>query len=82
MRRIITSSYQCINKNALTTSIVVSTITLVNITKHGVSLGLAVELEWDTLWVRQDSRRNYGEGLIISLRKANLREVRFYANNH
>jgi uncharacterized DUF497 family protein len=67
---------------------------------------LAVQLEWDTLWVKQDGRRNYGEvrmigyalisdrvyvvvftdrgniRRIISLRKANPREVRFYANNH
>lgn len=71
--------------------------------KHGVSLGLAAELEWDTLRSRTDTRRDYGEarqigyaiagqrlycvvfvdragGLrrIISLRKANSREVASY----
>lgn len=75
-----------------------------NITKHGVSLALAVELEWDWLLATPDTRRNYGEermvgyvplGLrvfcvvftdrgnerrVISLRKANNREVRRYAS--
>ena len=32
-----------------------------NIKKHGVSLALATQLEWDTLWAMQDSRRDYGE---------------------
>ena len=77
----------------------------INIDKHGVSLGLARELEWDTVYVEPDLRRDYGEfryiglGLveqrafciaftiraqtyrIISLRKANQREVRKYANH-
>ena len=74
-----------------------------NLAKHGVSLALAIELEWDTAVVWPDARRDYGEprqcaiayiGLrlffvafvdradgrrIISLRKANPREVNFYA---
>lgn len=74
-----------------------------NWVKHGVSLGEASALEWDTLWARPDRRRDYGEarvvgfgyiGLrlycvvftdrgdqrrIISLRKANAREVADYA---
>lgn len=30
--------------------------------KHaGVSLAMAAELEWDTLWARPDHRRDYGE---------------------
>lgn len=32
-----------------------------NVAKHGVSLGVANELEWDTLQCKQDDRRNYGE---------------------
>lgn len=32
-----------------------------NLAKHGVSLGLANELEWDTLQSKEDDRRNYGE---------------------
>jgi len=72
--------------------------------KHGVSLALAVDLEWDWLLATSDARRNYGElrmvgyaplGVrvfcviftdrgkerrIISLRKANDREVRRYAS--
>lgn len=76
----------------------------VNTVKHGVSLALATELEWDTLLSMPDTRRQYGEvrhigyvlhgtrlycvvftdrgddRRIISLRKANEREVRRYAN--
>jgi hypothetical protein len=29
--------------------------------KHGVSLALAAELDWDAKWVRADDARNYGE---------------------
>jgi len=74
-----------------------------NLAKHGVSLALASEMEWNTAVVWLDVRRDYGEprqcaiayiGLrlffvafvertdarrIISLRKANPREVKFYA---
>ncbi len=74
-----------------------------NLRQHAVSLGDAAYMEWDTLWVRLDRRRDYGEprfigvgyiGLrlfcvvftdrgeqrrIISLRKANAREVARYA---
>jgi len=74
-----------------------------NLAKHGVSLALASEIEWDTAVAWPDVRRDYGEprqcaiayvGLrlffaafvdradgrrIISLRKANPREVKFYA---
>ena len=74
-----------------------------NIAKHGVSLALAADLEWDTALIWLDERRDYGEvrmsgigyiGLrlffvafvdrlderrIISLRKANPREVNRYA---
>ncbi|TDR71639.1 BrnT family toxin [Paludibacterium purpuratum] len=74
-----------------------------NITKHGISLAEATNIEWDTLWAFEDTRRNYGEvriigyayiGLrlfnvvfvdrdevrrIISLRKANNREIKNYA---
>lgn len=73
-----------------------------NTAKHGVSLTVACELEWDTALVWPDDRKDYGEcrmaGLalrgtrvfcvvftdrgeerrIISLRKANAREVRRY----
>lgn len=77
--------------------------------KHGVSLALAGELEWDTLLSKPDTRRDYGEPRqigyaiagdrlycvvfvdrpagapterrIISLRKANIREVKGYEAN-
>lgn len=76
-----------------------------NKAKHGVSLALAAELEWDSAMVWPDTRHNYGEPRqsalavlgarvyfvafvdraderrIISLRKANQREVRDYAAN-
>ena len=75
-----------------------------NQTKHGVSLAVAIELEWDTLQCKPDTRRNYGEPRmigfafvgnrlycavyvdrgdvrrVISLRKANDREVIRYVN--
>ncbi|MCM8596934.1 BrnT family toxin [Accumulibacter sp.] len=74
-----------------------------NMAKHGVSLALAAEVEWESAVVWPDVRREYGEtrmaaicyiGLrlyyvafvdraevrrIISLRKANQREVKRYA---
>ena len=74
-----------------------------NRAKHGVSLADAAAMEWETVWLRPDCRRNYGEtrmiGIgyigqrlygvvftdrgdarrIISLRKANAREVASYA---
>ncbi|HEU0229417.1 MAG TPA: BrnT family toxin [Burkholderiaceae bacterium] len=74
-----------------------------NLRKHGVSLALAVRLEWETALCWDDGRRDYGEPRqvalgyigqrlysvvfvdrdevrrIISLRKANSREVRRYA---
>lgn len=73
-----------------------------NIAKHGVSLKEAINIDWDALNEKPDTRQNYGEfrfigyGLIgsrlycvvftdrgnkrriISLRKANPREVRDY----
>ena len=79
---------------------------VVNKAKHGVSLALAGELDWETLWVKSDDRRDYGEDRfigyvlidarlycvvftdrgehrrIISLRKANPREVKAYVANN
>jgi uncharacterized protein len=76
-----------------------------NTAKHGVSLGLASQLEWASALVWVDSRKGYSEarqsalGIIgdrvyfvafvdranvrrvISLRKANAREVKDYAAN-
>ena len=80
-----------------------------NHAKHGLSLVLADELEWDTLECKPDTRRDYGElrqlgyaiagdrlycvvfvdrpagapteRRIISLRKANSREVKSYEAN-
>ena len=77
-----------------------------NRAKHGVTLGMAADLEWDTLVCKTDARRDYGEPRqigyaiagdrlycvvfvdrpagtptergIISLRKANSREVKHY----
>jgi uncharacterized protein len=43
-----------------------------NIAKHGVSLAIAEQLEWDSALVWPEGRR------IISLRKANSREVNRY----
>ncbi len=77
-----------------------------NQSKHGVSLALAAQLEWDTLWAERDTRHAYGEvrmigyalidarlycvvftdrgdeRRIISLRKANPREVRRYVSEN
>ena len=81
----------------------------VNLAKHGLSLGMAEELEWDTLQCKPDTRREYGEPRqigyaiagdrlycvvfvdrpadapterrVISLRKANSREVKQYDAN-
>ena len=98
----------------LTPPIIVNTITMLkicydpsknamNIAKHGVSLALAGQMEWDSALVWPDVRFHYGEvrlcGIgyigrrlfcviytdriharrIISLRKANAREVKHYA---
>jgi uncharacterized protein len=76
---------------------------LINREKHGVSLSLANQLEWDWLLAMIDDRKDYGETRIIgfapitdrvycvvfvdrghqrrviSLRKANQREVKRYA---
>lgn len=66
----------------------------VNVHKHGVSLALARDLEWDWLLAGPDTRQDYGEARIfcvvfvdrggerriISLRKANDREVKRYAS--
>ena len=80
-----------------------STKDAANLTKHGVSLSLTAEMEWESAVVWPDARRVYDEsrecaigyiGLrlffvafvdradgrrVISLRKANLREVNRYA---
>ena len=32
-----------------------------NIAKHGVSLSVAASIEWDLLWVFEDTREAYGE---------------------
>jgi len=76
-----------------------------NLVKHGASLGLAEQMEWESALIWDDDRTDYGEprqsalGLIgdrvyfvafvdrahvrrvISLRKANVREVTHYAAN-
>lgn len=76
-----------------------------NAAKHGVSLAMASELDWESALLWPDRRRDYGEqricGLlpkdkrlyfvafvergesrrIISLRKANEREVQTYVEN-
>lgn len=73
-----------------------------NLAKHGVSLALAAQLEWESAVVWLDERRPYGEARqcalalwderlffvafvdrvdgrrVISLRKANPREVKRY----
>lgn len=76
-----------------------------NTAKHGVSLTLAAELDWDAALVWVDERFEYGEARmialapqtgilycvafvdrsdarrIISLRRANRREVKHYVEN-
>lgn len=78
----------------------------INQSKHGLSLSLAMELEWDDALVRVDSRFDYNETRmvalvpagrvlyvvvfierktrlrIISLRRANRREVKHYGSNN
>ena len=78
---------------------------LLNLGKHGLSLALAAEVDWEHALVWVDKRRDYGEirmiaiapstGIlyyiafvdrdqtrrIISLRKANRREVKHYAES-
>jgi len=73
--------------------------------KHGVSLAMAAELDWDAAWVWVDERIDYNEmrmialapktdilycvayvdrgdvRRIISLRRANRREVKHYVEN-
>ncbi len=73
--------------------------------KHGISLAMAAELDWDAAWVWVDDRFDYNEmrmialapkteilyyvafvnrgdvRRIISLRRANRREVKHYVNN-
>ena len=73
--------------------------------KHGVSLAMAAELDWDAAWVWVDERVKYNEmrmialapkteilycvafvdrgdvRRIISLRRANRREVKHYVEN-
>ena len=100
-------------KNSLNDGIYVTTINRVKISfdplkdqsnqcKHGVSLALAREIDWQGVMAKPDTRQDYGEvreigyaviaerlycvvftrrrdGMrIISLRKANLREVQRY----
>ncbi len=38
-----------------------------NLAKHGVSLRLAAELDWDSALVWVDDRREYGEARMIAL---------------
>lgn len=76
-----------------------------NLAKHGVSLSLAEQLDWETALTWKDERKDYGEDRmlalvlmdsrlysvafvdrrsirrIISLRKANQREVKRYVEN-
>lgn len=37
----------------------------INIAKHGVSLSLAKDLEWNNLWALEDQRQDYGETRMI-----------------
>jgi len=75
----------------------------INRSKHGISLADALQFEWDTADIEEDTRHDYGEQRfeatgyvgqrlyvvvfcfrgqikrIISVRKANLREMKRYA---
>ena len=77
-----------------------------NVSKHGVSLAIAEEFEWDFALTWPDKRHSYGEDResalvlygqrlyfvafvdrptgrhVITLPKANDREVRFYARHN
>lgn len=79
---------------------------IVNRSKHGLSLSLASELDWEAALVWFDERFEYGETRmialapkteilycvafvdrgsvrrIISLRRANRREVKYYVQNY
>jgi uncharacterized DUF497 family protein len=79
---------------------------LANQDKHGVSLAMAIELDWEAALVWVDERIEYGEARmialapktgilyyvafvdrsrarrIISLRRANRREVKHYVENN
>jgi uncharacterized DUF497 family protein len=53
-----------------------------NQAKHGLSLGMANELDWESALVWVDDRFEYNEARrIISLRRANRREVKHYVDN-
>ena len=76
----------------------------INLAKHGVSLAVSADIEWDMLFAEVDARRHYGEvrmigfapigervycvvftdrgadRRVISLRKANAREVKRYVD--
>jgi uncharacterized DUF497 family protein len=55
---------------------------LLNQAKHGISLTLAAELDWDDALVWADDRFGYGElRRIISLRRADRREVKRYVDS-
>jgi uncharacterized DUF497 family protein len=65
-----------------------------NTVKHGISLAQAARIEWDDAVTWLDTRHDYGEARmcaiayvdradvrrVISLRKANLKEVQRYAD--
>ena len=38
-----------------------------NRAKHGVSLADAAAIEWETVWLRPDDRRSYGETRMIGI---------------
>ena len=44
-----------------------------NIIKHGVSLALAVEFDWETANIRQDERHDYGEARMAGIGYIGLR---------
>ncbi|MFY9261225.1 MAG: BrnT family toxin [Gallionella sp.] len=79
---------------------------VLNQAKHGFSLAMAADFNWETALVWTDSRKDYGElrqsalvmwegrlyfvafvyradeRRIISLRKANVREVKYYVSEN
>lgn len=44
-----------------------------NLAKHGVSLDQARQIEWETLWSKPDTRRDYGEERVIGYAYIGLR---------
>lgn len=45
----------------------------INMAKHGLPLSLAKGLEWDSLWAKEDTRRDYGDMRMIGYATIDMR---------